>query len=146
MLASSGSGKSNIYMVQPKYQFIANGAYQLKWDIDVGASYLLRQGYLMPWNRSTSGGFTDTLGSTKTLLLVPEVDYASLPLVQTFDLRVGKRIKMGKTYASIDFDIFNLFNSSTVLQRQYKYTASNYTVPLEFMQPRIARLGLRFTF
>jgi hypothetical protein len=146
MMASSGSGKSNIYMVQPTYQLIANGAYQLPWDIDLGASYLLRQGYPMPWNRSTSGGFTDTLGSTKNLLLVPEVNYGSLPAVQTLDFRVGKRIKMGKTYASIDFDVFNLVNSSTVLQRQYKYTASNYTKPLEFMQPRIARLGLRFTF
>jgi len=147
MIQSGGSGKSNIYMVQPKYQIIANGAYQLKWDIDLGASYLLRQGYPMPWNRSTSGGFTDTLGSTKTLILVNPVDQAKLPAVQTLDFRIGKRIKFAHGMsAAIDFDIFNLFNSNTILQRQYKFTAGNYTLPLEYMQPRIARIGLRFMF
>ena len=34
--ASSGSGKSSIYMIQPKFQLTANGAYQLPYDIDLG--------------------------------------------------------------------------------------------------------------
>jgi hypothetical protein len=143
---SSGSGKSNIWMSQPRYQIIANGAYQLPYDFDLGASFLLRQGYPMPWNYSTSGGFTDTLGSTKTLLIVPNPDYAHLPVVQTLDLRIGKRVKISKITVSVDLDVFNLLNTSTELQRKYARTASNYTAVQEVMQPRIMRLGARITF
>ena len=144
--SAGGSGKSSIYMVQPKYQVIANGAYQLPANFDFGASYLIRQGYPMPWNRSTNGGFTDPLGSTKTLLLPSPFDYARLPAVQTLDMRIGWRLKISKTTLNLDLDAFNLFNSATVLGREYRFTASKYTQVAEIMQPRIARLGVRFQF
>jgi hypothetical protein len=145
--AAGGSGKSSIYMVQPLYQIIANGAYQLPYDIDIGANLIMRQGYPMPWNRSTSGGFTDKLGSTKALLLTyPDFGYARLPLVSTLDVRLGKRIKFNKATLNIDFDIFNLMNNSTVLGRQYKFTATNYSQIAEIMQPRIMRFGFRLAF
>jgi hypothetical protein len=144
--AAGGSGKSSIYMVQPKYQIIANGLYQLPWNIDVGANYLIREGYPMPWNWNTSGGYSDPLGSTKVLLLVPEFGYARLPAVQTLDARVGWRLKMGKTALNIDFDIFNIFNSATTLGRQYSKQSAKYTQIAEIMQPRIMRFGARFTF
>ena len=41
-------------MVQPKYQIIANGAYQLPYQIDLGVNYLIRQGYPMPWFQPTT--------------------------------------------------------------------------------------------
>ena len=143
---SGGSGKSNVWMSQPKYQIIANGAYQLPYDFDLGLSYLLRQGYPMPWNYATSGGFTDTLGSSKKLLIVPTADYARLPVVQTLDLRIGKRVKISKITVSVDLDVFNLLNSATELQRKYSKTASNYTAIQEVMQPRIMRIGARISF
>ena len=133
-------------MVQPKYQIIANGLYQLPYNFDVGANYLLREGYPMPWNWNTSGGFSDPLGSTKTLLLVPEFGYARLPAVQTLDVRLGWRAKFGKTALNLDLDFFNLFNSSTTLGRQYSKQSSKYTQIAEIMQPRIMRVGARFTF
>src|SRR5262249_34257223 len=49
---TSGSGKSNIYLVLPQYQFIANGLYQAGWGINLGANWLLRQGYAEPYFRS----------------------------------------------------------------------------------------------
>jgi len=145
--ATSGSGKSSVYLVQPKYQVVFNGAYQLPLDFDIGASYLLRQGFPMPWNYSTSGGFTDTLGSTKSLLLVNDVGAARLPAVQTVDVRVGKRIRFfSKVTLSVDLDVFNLFNSATILGREYRKQSTNYTNILEVMQPRIMRIGGRITF
>ena len=147
LIASTGSGKSGVYMSQPKYQFIANGAYQLPYDIDLGISYLLRQGYGLPYYRSTTGGFSDTLGSTKKLLIVSPVDQIHLPVVQTLDFRIGKRIKFGHgTSLSIDLDVFNIFNSNTTLQTQLSNTAANFNSTLEVMQPRIARIGARFSF
>ena len=51
---------------------------------------------------------------------------------------------------NLDFDIFNLFNSATVLGRQYDQSevggTTGYTQVLEIMQPRIARIGLRISF
>jgi len=145
--AAGGSGKSSIYMVQPKYQFVANGVYQLPWDIDVGGNFLIREGYPMPWNYSTSGGFLDPLnGSSKRLLLPADFGMARLPATSTVDLRIGKRFKFGPTTASVDLDVFNLFNSPTVLGRQYSRNSSAYTNVVEIMQPIIARIGARFTF
>jgi hypothetical protein len=147
--ASGGSGKSGIYMVQPKFQIVANGAYQLPYQIDLGVSYLIRQGYPMPWfQKTTKTG--ETLGSsTQSILLVPDFGQDRLPATQTLDMRIGKTLKFGKATANLDFDIFNLLNSATVLGRQYdksKTGTTGYTNVLEIMQPRIARIGLRINF
>jgi hypothetical protein len=144
--SAGGSGKSSIYMVQPKYQIVANGAYQLKYDIDLGISYLLREGFPMPWNWTTTGGYSDTLGSNKALLLVGDFGQARLPAVQTLDFRVGKRIKLKRSTFNIDLDVFNLMNSSTTLGRQYSKQSAKYTQVAEIMQPRIMRIGARFNF
>jgi hypothetical protein len=47
---------------------------------------------------------------------------------------------------NFDLDVFNLFNSATVLGRQYSKQSAKYTQIAEIMQPLIARLGLRITF
>jgi hypothetical protein len=147
--AAGGSGKSGIYMVQPKYQFIANGAYQFPYQIDFGVSYLIRQGYPMPWYKATTKT-GNLLGQTQNILYVADFGQDRLPATQTFDMRIGKTLKMKSVTANLDFDIFNLFNSATVLGRQYNANVTGgttgYTQVLEIMQPRIARLGLRISF
>jgi len=101
----------------------------------------------MPWNYSTTGGFSDTLGSTKALLLPAEFGAARLPAVKTVDVRLGKRIKFfNKVTLSADLDIFNIFNSATVLGREYRKTSTKYGQIMEIMQPRIMRIGGRITF
>jgi len=165
--AAGGSGKSGIYMVQPKYQIMANGAYQAPWDIDLGASYLIRQGYPMPWYQATRLSRSDAAGGigkadpyagsagSKNLLFVKDFGQDRLPGTSTLDVRVGKTLKFGRGASmNIDLDVFNLFNSATVLGRQYNaYTApagttSNNAYPnvLEILQPRIARIGVRIHF
>ena len=73
-----------------------------------------------------------------------------LPAVSTLDMRVGKSFGFRTVRMNLDFDIFNLFNSPTVLGRQYNAAAApgntGYTNVMEIMQPRIARVGLRVTF
>ncbi len=116
-VASGGSGKSGIYMVLPTYQFSANGVYQAPYGINFGVNYLLRQGYAMPWY-STVRGISDPLGSTKSVLLVGQFAQDRLPAVQTMDIRVGKQFTFRTVRLNVDFDVFNLFNSATVLGRQ----------------------------
>jgi Carboxypeptidase regulatory-like domain/TonB-dependent Receptor Plug Domain len=145
--AASGSGKSSIYMTQPTYQLNANGAYQMPFDIDIGFNYQLRQGYPMPWYKSTNAGFSDPLGSTKSMLLVyPNFGAARLPAVNILDLRIGKRQKLGKATLNFDFDIFNLTNAAETLGRFYSATSTSFTQIQEITQPRIMRFGLRIQF
>jgi hypothetical protein len=145
--SSGGSGKSSIYTVLPKYQFIIMGLYQAPWGINLGANINTRQGYAEPYNW-TSVPTGDTLGGNKTLLLPNEVAAFRLDTVTEFDARVGKEFKFaGRTRINVDFDIFNILNNNTVLGRQYNLrTLSSADTVQEIQNPRIARIGLRFNF
>jgi hypothetical protein len=60
-----------------------------------------------------------------------------------------KAFKVSRVGFNIDMDIFNVFNSGTVLGRQYDKRLTGVTgfnQILEIMSPRIVRIGLRFTF
>ena len=149
VVASSGSGKSGIYQLLPKYQFIANGLYQAPWGIDLGFNMTMRQGFGQPWFRSRVSGSSDALAGSKSVLLNLDLQNNRLPTVTTFDMRVGKQFKLKRTTWNIDLDVFNLFNSATVLGRQYDYRltgATGFNQVLEIMNPRIARIGLRLGF
>ena len=47
-----GSGKSSIFQLLPKYQFIATGLYQAPWGINLAANMVNRQGFAMQYNRT----------------------------------------------------------------------------------------------
>jgi hypothetical protein len=149
IVASGGSGKSGIYQVLPKYQFIANGLYQAPWGIDLGFNMVLRQGFGQAWNRSSVSVPGDYFSTSKTVGLYEDINENRLPSVTSFDFRVAKQFKIERTTINIDFDIFNLFNAGTVLGRQYDYRrtgATGFNQVLEIMNPRIARIGVRFGF
>jgi uncharacterized protein (DUF2141 family) len=145
MRATGGSGKSGIYVVAPKYQFILTGMYQAPFGINLGINMLNRQGYAMPYNRNNVAT-GDPLGSNKTLLLVSDVTDFRLPTVTSLDLRVGKEFAFGRTRANFDLDIFNALNAATVLGRQYNLRLTTADNVLEIMNPRILRVGVRFSF
>jgi hypothetical protein len=145
--ASTGTGQSSIYMVAPTYQIIANGLYEAFWGLSIGANLVARQGYAEPFFQSNVAT-GDPLGR-KTVLLVPQVDEFRLPAVTSLDGRIEKKLTFGGTKLAIDFDVFNLLNAGTVLGKQYDARltgATGFDQTLEIMNPRIARLGLRFTF
>ncbi len=47
---------------------------------------------------------------------------------------------------NIDVDVFNLLNASTVLTRQHNLAVTSGDSVLEIMNPRVLRLGARFSF
>jgi hypothetical protein len=145
VISSAGSGKSQIYSVAPKYQLSANGMYQAPWGIDVGASLLFRQGYAEPFNR-TRVSTKDPLVPSKTLLIAPSADGSRLPNVTSLDARLEKMFKFGRTNLAVDLDVFNILNEGTTLGLQYDARVATYNQIAEIMQPRIARLGVRFVF
>jgi hypothetical protein len=145
VISSSGSGKSQIYSVAPKYQLSANGMYQAPWGIDLGANLLFRQGYAEPFNR-TRVASNDPLVPSKTVLIAPSADASRLPAVTSLDARVEKMFKFGRTNLAVDLDVFNILNEGTTLGLEYDARVTRYGTVREIMQPRIARLGVRFVF
>jgi hypothetical protein len=145
---TSGSGKSEIYMVLPRYQFIANGMVEGPWDVNFGANLVVRQGFGMPFFRS-SVPTQDPVTSRKRVLLIQDIDENRLPAVTSLDVRLEKAFALRRANLIFDFDIFNLTNESTILGRQYDRRltgATGFNEILEIMNPRIVRLGLRVTF
>jgi len=145
VVRSTGSGKSNIYLLPPKYQVTGNGMYQFPWGINAGANLVFRQGYGEPWYRSNVQTH-DPVKGTKEILLVGQEDQFRLDPVASFDVRAEKMFQFGVTKLAFDFDVFNVFNAGTTLGYQYDARLTNYNQTLEIMQPRIARVGLRFFF
>jgi hypothetical protein len=146
--ASGGSGKSGIYQLLPKYQFIVNGLYQAPWGIDLGLNLVTRQGFGQAWYRS-SVATGDLFGNLKSVAVFKDIGENRLPTVTSLDFRVAKQFRFNRVNLNIDLDIFNLGNSGTVLGRQYDYRrtgATGFNQVLEIMNPRILRLGLRVGF
>ena len=142
---TGGSGKSQIFLVLPKYQFIANAAYQLKWGFTAGMNYLYRQGYAEPFNHSAVATGDPRQGN-KSVLLVGGIDWFRLKPVHSLDARLGKSTKINRFTIDIDIDAFNLFNLNTALGRVYDLRLSTRNQVQEIMNPRIVRIGARIGF
>jgi len=149
--SSGGSGKSGIFQVLPKYQFIATGLYQAPWGINLAANMVSRQGFAMQYTRSLVDtaeefGVGDANSPRKTVFLLDEAGDKRLPGMTSLDLRVGKEFAFDRVRFNLDIDVFNALNSSTILGRQYDLRVSTANNVLEIMNPRVLRLGLRFGF
>jgi hypothetical protein len=143
---TSGSGKAGIFMVAPRYQFAGTAMYQAAWGINLAGNVVSRQGYSMPYQR-TQVETGDPLGNLKTVILVADdVGDYRLPSVTSLDLRVGKEFAWDRVRLNLDFDVFNALNSATVLGRQYDLRLSTADNVQEIMNPRVLRLGARFSF
>ena len=147
VVQSGGSGKSSIYQLLPLYQFIATGMYQVPGGVDLGFNYNMRQGFGQPWFRSNVA--TGDYFSNNKSVLVTDISAHRLPTVNDLDVRVGKQIKLQRASINVDLDLFNVLNSGTVLGRQYdlrRTGATGFDQVLEILNPRIARIGVRFNF
>jgi hypothetical protein len=143
---SFGSGKSEVYLVAPRYQINASGLYQLPWGVNLAGNLVARDGFGQPYFATVES--SDSSAPEKRILLV-DPEEARLPGVVSLDMRVGKSFHFRGSELALDFDLFNVLNKSTVLGRQYDVTATGSTgfnQPLEIMNPRLVRLGVRFRF
>ncbi|MEO6237720.1 MAG: TonB-dependent receptor [Vicinamibacterales bacterium] len=143
---TAGSGKSQIYLTLPRYQFAANGFYQGPWGVNFGGNFLIREGYTqMFYARQVSTN--DPVYSTKDILVAAgNIGKYRLPNVKSLDARIEKAFTLRRAHLAFDLDIFNLLNSGTVLGRVYDVTSSKFNQVAEIMNPRIARFGVRVQF
>jgi len=143
--SSGGSGKSGIFQVLPKYQFILTGLYQAPWGINLAANMLNRQGFAMQYGR-TLVSTTDANQRNKNVFLLKEAGDKRLPSVTSLDLRVGKEFGFRRAKLNLDVDVFNALNSAVVLGRQFDLRVATANNVLEIMNPRVLRLGVRVNF
>ena len=147
--STRGSGKSSIYFVTPKYQFIANGLYEAPFGINVAANLLIRQGYGQPYHEEIQAHPRDA-SAFKDVLLVSDVGAYRLPAIRSLDVRIGKEFRVNDVTMNVDLDWFNILNAGTVLGRQYDVgAAEGLTGPgktLEIMNPSLLRFGFRLGF
>jgi hypothetical protein len=139
---SGGSGKGDIFY-NARWQVVVNGLYQLPANFEVGTSIFARQGYVYPVVlRLSAGG-----DGAQRVLGVPTLDTQRYDTVFDADFRLANRIKLGKrTTLELTADLFNTFNSGTILGRNRQANGSAYHNATDMLSPRILRLGARFSF
>ena len=133
---ASGSGIDNVF-VNAKHLFKVAGVYTAPWDINIGATYNFRDGYLFP-QRILSPNRTGAAG-TVNLILEPfgENRYDNFQMV---DARVAKRFAFGRRSVEGSLDIFNVGNVNTVLTRNLNQAASTANQVTGIVAPRVLRL------
>jgi hypothetical protein len=139
---SGGSGKGDIFY-NARWQAVVNGLYQLPANFELAASVFGRQGYAYPIALRVNAGGDGTLEA----LAVPTIDGQRYSTLWDADFRLANNIKIGgKATMQLSLDLFNAFNSGTILARNRLATSSAFGDATDVLSPRILRLGVRLNF
>ena len=140
---TGGSGKTDIWF-NSRWQAKLNGLVQLPYGFNVSGFVTVRDGYIVPVRLET-GYRSDATG--RAYPMVKPFGDQRLPTFWMMDFRVEKVVPIGDYgTVSIMADIFNLFNNNTVLGREPNINIDTGYQPLEVINPRVFRLGVRFRF
>jgi hypothetical protein len=121
----------------------ANATYRLPYDVNVTGSYRAQSGQ---WGQRTQvfTGAALRQGST-TLRMGPYGEFRS-NVVQLINLRLNKTIDLRASRRfSLDFQVFNLVNSSAVTATNYQ-TGTQFGQVTDIVSGRVYRVGAGFTF
>jgi hypothetical protein len=140
---SGGSGKVDIW-ANTRWQVKINGMYQLPLGFNVSGFLTVREGYVLPVRLEQ---YSKADNTESVYPYVKPFGSERLPTFWMADFRIEKVVPVGD-YGSISIiaDIFNLFNNNTVLGRETILNYSTAFQPLEIINPRVFRLGVRFRF
>ena len=130
----------NNYLDYWHWQYKALASYELPYGIGVSGSVRITKGE--PYGRTLNvAGLTQ---GSLTLTVEPQGTFF-YDTVKLVDLRFARGIPVGRGRVEGLFDVFNLTNSSAVLGTN-NLTGASYGNVLTTVNPRIARLGLRWSF
>jgi hypothetical protein len=140
---SAGSGKGDT-TIGASWQVVANALVQLPWDFELSGSLFGRAGHPRPINFRISYGLD---GLIRGLADGQSLDTVKYPNLWNLDLRLAKTFKMGERASVVaSADLFNVFNSNTELSRFRSASSASFNRLDEILNPRVARVGLRFQF
>ncbi len=125
-----------------------SATYLLPWDFQLGGRYSYEAG--RPYGRQIIVRGMGAGQGDVTILAETRGSYA-LPAVNDFQIRVDKDFRFGgQRRLRLSFDIFNIFNSDTVLTLRNNSSQVTATTPwqqtLSVVRPRTVQLGFRFEF
>ena len=121
------------------YNYKLIGRYTLPFDIGLSGSWKLQSG--AQWGRTVSVNFP---GDGNRTVRVEPLDSNRAPAVSIVDFRLDKSFRIRNTRLTGMLDIFNTANYGTVTA--FRQTTVNYQEVTGILDPRVVRLGLRFTF
>jgi hypothetical protein len=123
-----------------KWQLSANGLYQVGKGFEVAGNLYARQGYIRPISLTVDNTFADSV-------LAVDVGQQRLPNIWNLDLRLAwNGVLVGKTTLGLSADVFNVFNSSTVLRRVDTADSDTFNRTDQILNPLLVRFGMRLTF
>jgi len=143
--------------------FKASGSYTLPWDVQLAGTYQFSRGIQnggagpslnATWNvtsaqAATIGARSWTGVATRAINLFREgSDYGKYNLNQ-LDLKLAKRFTVDKVRLRVDFDLYNVFNSSwpyTVTTTYSTATTGTWQRPTNVLQNRFFKLGANISF
>ena len=130
-------------VMHAKWTYSVAGLYELPWQMSVSGTLHGRQGY--PTAETITVNRPDGLGQT-AVLADRDLDGRRFPSLTMLDLRLQKRLAIGRLRATLDLDVFNTLNTASTLRQFGEATSSNFRKPLEIVAPRLVRLGLQLQF
>ena len=139
---------ANVFL-QSSWTWNLNGMYQFAPDrpygFNVAANLFGRQGYPLPYYLLYNA--RDGLGTQNISTVSGDLDRFRVDDIFTTDLRLEKELA---TTANLGFtfsiDIFNIFNSAYVMQRERRSGVAIYDWLSETLSPRVLRLGARLNW
>jgi hypothetical protein len=129
--------------IHAKWIYSVAGLYELPWQMSVSGTLYGRQGY--PSAEVITVDRPDGLGLTP-VLVDRDLDAGRFPSVHLLELRLQKRLSIGRVQATLDFDVFNVLDSASTLRQVGEAAATTFRNPLEIVAPRLVRLGLRLQY
>ena len=123
----------------PRMDVLISGTFQSLPGPRILANYNAPTASVTPsLGRALSGGAANITVS----LVQPGSMYAER--LNQFDLRIGKVLRVGRSSTSINLDIYNAFNASTVLALNNNFAAWQRATTV--LQPRFAKFSVLFDF
>jgi hypothetical protein len=144
---SLGSGSKGDVYINSKWQTSFRGSYSIPVvDVDLGANVLFRQGYISPFTDTVRTAVPGDASANKSMLAFGLDDFR-MHNVFNLDLHVGKNLNFTDSMGlELGVDLFNAFNSDTILQHRRRIDSTTFLDPAEVIGPRLLRLSARAKF
>ncbi len=141
----SGSSGASDASINPRWMAKLGFVAQLPFKINFGGTLSARDGYILPEYYEDQGVERNGLGDFPDPYTAP---YGTNRLENfvMLNLRLERAFKIDFARLIFSIDLFNVFNTNSVLDREYNVGRTNYDTIIQFTYPRIFRLGVRLDF
>ncbi len=142
----SGSSGGSDQSMNPRWMAKLGFAVQIPWEINLGGTLVAREGFIFRQRYEDNDYELESSDDDSPMVYTTPYGQMRLPDFYMLNLRVDKTIQIQRARVILSLDLFNIFNSNTTLSQEDVVTDNNYEQILQYLSPRIVRLGIRFKF